>query len=509
MLFAQSERVLGAGSYGKVFLAERSDGALFALKRIEAEERDNASVGALREIVALHSLPKHPNLISAPCGFIRVGLHVYQPIELACAHALDICKQFTFTSKDALAITLAAGRGLAAMHEAGWLHRDVKLENILICADGSVKLCDFSLSTPMYGRGAHPQLTSYVCTLWVRPPELIYRELDHVTRGTYGPEIDVFSLGMCLLAMLRGKYHAKSTKKEAVFDTFLHLLGRNDDVDAYFSLDELQKETYPRRESAETRIAMTAQCSPDIASLLNSMLNPIPSKRVSLDVVLALLEEMLGKYDSGASLSKLVVPLVGSAASLAGIRQRLSFPTVTKSRYANTNAALQAYLYCASHGVPFHIAMMAVQACHFASPAASPHDICELARVLCSDQQDSKPRKLWDVASVPFDASVAKVCASLTLAPAQRCVFAAVLCKDTYTAAEIHHFVASPDALFPTAYMLWGNEIRKFGRRYKSLWGPQTSMLESWIRLEDESVTGASKDKETKVSKQEEIEIHL
>lgn len=60
-------------------------------------------------------------------------------------------------------------QGLAAIHERGVLHRDMKPANLLVTSDGVLKVTDFGLARIM----EDAKLTPRVQTLWYRAPELL------------------------------------------------------------------------------------------------------------------------------------------------------------------------------------------------------------------------------------------------------------------------------------------------------------------------------------------------
>lgn len=85
---------------------------------------------------------------------------------------------------------LQAARGLAAVHAAGLTHRDVKPSNILLGADGRVRLTDFGLAIGAGDRAIPAGTRAYMA------PEQWC--------GEVGPAVDQFALAVCLAEALLG-----------------------------------------------------------------------------------------------------------------------------------------------------------------------------------------------------------------------------------------------------------------------------------------------------------------
>ena len=101
-----------------------------------------------------------------------------------------------FSPATALDIMTGVLDGLAAAHASGIVHRDVKPENVLLTADGRVKVADFGLARAQ-AAAAHTRAGLLIGTVAYLPPE-------QVTGDSAGPRGDVYSAGVVLFELLTG-----------------------------------------------------------------------------------------------------------------------------------------------------------------------------------------------------------------------------------------------------------------------------------------------------------------
>lgn len=99
--------------------------------------------------------------------------------------------------EEAITIAMGTARGLAAAHSAGLVHRDVKPDNVLVSADGEVKLADLGLSK-MEGDQSMTYTGAAMGTPRYMPAEQ-YKDAKNV-----GSRADVYSLGATLYFLLVG-----------------------------------------------------------------------------------------------------------------------------------------------------------------------------------------------------------------------------------------------------------------------------------------------------------------
>lgn len=141
--------VLGEGGMGIVYgCFDESLERRVALKLVRGDHTQTARRRMLREARAMAKL-SHPNVVPV----FEVGEHEGQLFV-----AMEFIKGTTLFSwqsqdgvarpwKDVLAHYLQAGRGLAAAHAEGLVHRDFKPHNAIVGLDGRVRVLDFGLAS--------------------------------------------------------------------------------------------------------------------------------------------------------------------------------------------------------------------------------------------------------------------------------------------------------------------------------------------------------------------------
>ncbi|HET9993384.1 MAG TPA: serine/threonine-protein kinase [Kofleriaceae bacterium] len=140
------ERVLGAGGMGVVWAALDPDleraVAIKVLRTSDGGEIQRTRL--LREARAMARL-KHPNVLTVYEVGTASGVD-YIAMELVDGDNLGAWFSRPQPREEVIAVLLAAGRGLAAAHEAGIVHRDFKPENVLRDLKGHVYVTDFGLA---------------------------------------------------------------------------------------------------------------------------------------------------------------------------------------------------------------------------------------------------------------------------------------------------------------------------------------------------------------------------
>ena len=138
--------LLGTGGMGAVYAAYDPDlDRKVAPKLLRPDAASVDSVRPTREARALAKLA-HPNVVSV-FDVGTVGAEVVIAMEFIEGMTVTRWLQERVRSvREVLDLFLAAGRGLAAAHQAGLIHRDFKPDNMMVGSDGRVRVMDFGLA---------------------------------------------------------------------------------------------------------------------------------------------------------------------------------------------------------------------------------------------------------------------------------------------------------------------------------------------------------------------------
>lgn len=191
---------LGSGQYADVFTARLAADPtrLFAIKKIKVgpEAREfGISYDSLREIRFLQEL-SHPNIIRLHAVFSTRAQNLHLVLEhLPGGDLLKLIQdeRVVYGTAHIKAWMLQLARAVFFCHANGVLHRDIKPNNLLLAADGAVKLADFGLARAL--PDPFQPMTYNTVTIWYRPPELFFQAAH------YGPAVDIWSCG-CVFAEL-------------------------------------------------------------------------------------------------------------------------------------------------------------------------------------------------------------------------------------------------------------------------------------------------------------------
>src|SRR5262249_35527848 len=136
---------VGAGGMGVVLAGyDPTLDRRVALKLLRTDRVDPGARGRLlREAQALARL-SHGNVITV-FAFGAIEDSVFLAMELVDGMTLRRWLREPRSWRETLAAFVAAGRGLAAAHRAGLVHRDFKPDNVLVGSDGRVRVTDFGV----------------------------------------------------------------------------------------------------------------------------------------------------------------------------------------------------------------------------------------------------------------------------------------------------------------------------------------------------------------------------
>jgi serine/threonine protein kinase len=203
---------LGGGPLTEVFSARdcRTD-SLCAVKVLRPEwEHEPAGFKLIQREARAGLAVRHPRLVRLLFSSVTRAPY-FLVMELLPGESLRrrLRRDYCLEPAAALWITRQAAEGLAALHRAGFVHGDVKPDNIRLVDDGTTKLIDLGFAHRPGENAALVKQGYFLGTAGYLAPELCTFERDAE------PASDLFSLGATLFEMLAGRlpYPAGTTRQ--------------------------------------------------------------------------------------------------------------------------------------------------------------------------------------------------------------------------------------------------------------------------------------------------------
>jgi len=210
---------LGAGGMGEVHRARDTRLAReVAIKVLpEAFARDADRLQRFEHEARLLSTVNHPNILAIYDVGQQGDLH-YLVSELLDGQTLrEKMGSGPLSQRRVTEYAVEMARGLAAAHEKGVVHRDLKPDNIFITKDNRVKILDFGLAKQAMGEGRSSQESATMTGPTPTQPGTVmgtvgYMSPEQVRGQALDHRSDIFSFGAILYEMVSGKRAFKGAR---------------------------------------------------------------------------------------------------------------------------------------------------------------------------------------------------------------------------------------------------------------------------------------------------------
>uniref|UniRef100_A0A673MLY1 non-specific serine/threonine protein kinase n=1 Tax=Sinocyclocheilus rhinocerous TaxID=307959 RepID=A0A673MLY1_9TELE len=195
-------KMINKGSFAKVMLGMHiSTGEKVAIKVIDKKKarQDSYILKNMKREPRIHQLIRHPNIVLL-LETLETENCYYMAMELCGGGDLmdRICERKRLEEREVRRYTRQILSAVEHLHRHGIVHRDLKIENLLMDELNNIKIVDFGLSNTLKADSLSLELLNTQCgsPAYAAPELLAHRK--------YGPKVDVWSVGVSMFAMLTG-----------------------------------------------------------------------------------------------------------------------------------------------------------------------------------------------------------------------------------------------------------------------------------------------------------------
>ncbi|MBN3322457.1 STK33 kinase, partial [Atractosteus spatula] len=215
-------RKLGQGSFGVVHEASHIETQKkWAIKKVNREKAGSSAVKMLEREVTILKRVNHEHIIHLEEVF-ETPKRMYLVTELCEGGELKeiLQKNKRFTENETRHIICSLAGAIAYLHKKDIVHRDLKLENILVKSNHNdngnemmlnIKVTDFGLAVQKGGVGSENMLQATCGTPVYMAPEVI-------NAHDYSQQCDVWSIGVIMYMLLCGDPPFMATSEERLFE---------------------------------------------------------------------------------------------------------------------------------------------------------------------------------------------------------------------------------------------------------------------------------------------------
>jgi serine/threonine-protein kinase len=192
---------IGRGAMGEVWQAyDEVGGRPVAVKLLHAQNSEPTAAARFRLEAQTAGRLSHPHVVGV-LDFGEQEGRLFLVMELVQGDSLShvLAQAGSLPAEQVARIAAHSAAGMAAAHEQGIVHRDIKPGNLLLDAEGSVKIADFGIAQFMNDPGGALTATGQIVgtSLYIAPERALGQPA--------GPPSDVYSLGCVLYQLLVGQ----------------------------------------------------------------------------------------------------------------------------------------------------------------------------------------------------------------------------------------------------------------------------------------------------------------